>query len=98
RFSRDWSSDVCSSDLQALGIPYSVVDKQARIGGTWERNQFPESRVDTTSFVYQFSFMERYPWAEHYAPQEQVREYLEHVAEVSRSEERRVGKEGRPGE
>ncbi|WP_403021162.1 flavin-containing monooxygenase [Salinibacterium sp. GXW1014] len=69
--------------LQALGIPYSVVDKQARIGGTWERNQFPESRVDTTSFVYQFSFMERYPWAEHYAPQEQVREYLEHVAEVS---------------
>ncbi|MDI2098693.1 flavin-containing monooxygenase [Ruicaihuangia caeni] len=67
--------------LQELGIPYSVVDKQSRIGGTWERNQFPEARVDTTSFVYQYSFVE-YAWKQHYAPQEQVREYLEHVAET----------------
>lgn len=67
--------------LQELGIPYSVVDKQSRIGGTWERNQFPESRVDTTSFVYQFSFVEKYPWKEHYAPQEEVRRYLMHVAD-----------------
>jgi 4-hydroxyacetophenone monooxygenase len=66
--------------LQQLGIPYSVVDMQPRIGGTWERNQFPEARVDTTSYVYQFSFVERYPWSQHYAPQEQVRKYLEHVA------------------
>lgn len=68
--------------MQQLGIPYSVVDKQSRIGGTWERNQFPEARVDTTSFVYQFSFVEKYPWAQHYAPQEQVRTYLEHVADT----------------
>lgn len=67
--------------LQELGIPYSVVDKQSRIGGTWERNQFPESRVDTTSFVYQFSFVEKYPWKEHYGSQEEVRRYLVHVAD-----------------
>lgn len=66
--------------LQELGIPYLVVDKQPRIGGTWERNQFPEARVDTTSYVYQFSFVEKYPWKEHYASQEEVRQYLEYVA------------------
>ena len=68
--------------LQELGIPYSVVDKQSRIGGTWERNQFPESRVDTTSYVYQYSFMEKYPWTEHYATQSEVREYLVNVADA----------------
>ncbi|MHB1329754.1 MAG: flavin-containing monooxygenase, partial [Gemmatimonadales bacterium] len=68
--------------LKELGIPYSVVDKQSRIGGTWERNQFPESRVDTTSYVYQYSFVDKYPWKEHYAPRDQVREYLEHVADT----------------
>src|SRR5690606_39998314 len=78
RFSRDWSSDVCSSDLtlvrfdSAHGMaPAGVVEPAPRI-------VFPPdgARVDLAAATDQASLL---------------------VLKLQRSEERRVGKEGRRG-
>jgi 4-hydroxyacetophenone monooxygenase len=66
--------------LGRLGIPYVILEKRHELGGTWSRNIYPDARVDTISFLYQYKFEQNYPWTEYYARQPEVRRYLEHVA------------------
>lgn len=66
--------------LESLGIPYTVYERRAELGGTWSINAYPDVRVDTTNFLYQFFFEKNYPWTEYFARAGEVREYLEHVA------------------
>src|SRR5690606_41127456 len=79
RFSRDWSSDVCSSDLDVLD-DYSVAAVLEQI----ESSSLPDDaeRVEDESIEHEPA----------------TRRLAEHESPVheSRSEERRVGKEGRP--
>ncbi|KAL2823628.1 hypothetical protein BDW59DRAFT_163206 [Aspergillus cavernicola] len=67
--------------LKELGIPYTIVERQAGIGGTWLWNDYPEARVDTLSYLFQYKFEKRYPWVDFFASQPQTQEYLQHVAE-----------------
>jgi 4-hydroxyacetophenone monooxygenase len=66
--------------FERLGIPYTIFERQPELGGTWSINTYPDVRVDTTNFVYQFSFEKNYPWREYFGRQAEVRDYLEHVA------------------
>lgn len=66
--------------LQRLGIPYTVFERQSEIGGVWARNRYPEVRVDTSSYFYQFTFEKNYPWPQFYANGAETRKYLTHVA------------------
>lgn len=68
--------------LTRLGIPYVILERRHEIGGTWSINTYPDARVDTTSFIYQYKFEKKYPWTEYYARQAEVRGYLEHVAKT----------------
>src|SRR5690606_40206963 len=86
RFSRDWSSDVCSSDLSSFGYNNLVVDmlgfgimKQMHYPVFFDVThalQMPGGRADSAG-----------------GRRAQVTELAR--AGLSRSEERRVGKEGR---
>ena len=66
--------------LEKLGIPYTIFERRAELGGTWSRNIYPDARVDTTNFMYQFFFEKNYPWREYFARAPEVRDYLEHIA------------------
>jgi 4-hydroxyacetophenone monooxygenase len=66
--------------FERLGIPYIIVERQADIGGTWHLNHYPDARVDTNSYLYQFKFEKNYPWTEYFASQGEVKRYLEHIA------------------
>ncbi len=66
--------------LDHLGIPYVIYERQDQIGGTWNRTRYPDIRVDTLSITYEFSFDEQYPWSEYFAPGAEVREYIEFIA------------------
>jgi 4-hydroxyacetophenone monooxygenase len=66
--------------FERLGIPYRLIERQSEIGGTWHRNRYPDARVDTSSFLYQFKFVKNYPWPEYFASQAEVKKYLEYVA------------------
>jgi 4-hydroxyacetophenone monooxygenase len=67
--------------LQRLGIPYTIYERRSEVGGTWSINTYPDARVDTTNFMYQFGFEKNYPWTEYFARQDEVWRYLSHVAE-----------------
>jgi 4-hydroxyacetophenone monooxygenase len=66
--------------LEQLGIPYTVIERQSGIGGTWHLNDYPEARVDTISQIYQFKFEKKYPWRELFASRNETKKYLEHCA------------------
>lgn len=66
--------------FERLGIPYIIVERQGDIGGTWHLNHYPDARVDTNSYLYQFKFEKNYPWTEYFASQGEVKRYLEHIA------------------
>lgn len=67
--------------LKRLGIAHQILEKQDDIGGTWMRNNYPEARVDTSSYLYQFKFVKNYPWSEFFAARDETRRYLNHVVD-----------------
>lgn len=69
-----------ATQLERLGIPYTIFERRSDIGGTWDINSYPDVRVDTTNFIYQFSFEKNYPWPEYFSRAEDVKRYLRHVA------------------
>src|SRR5690606_39647364 len=87
RFSRDWSSDVCSSDLKTqVEVRY--------------RNRYGRERRYTTAFEGAIPFVKRrHSEAESDSSRERFEGYMREVPcpSCERSEERRVGKEWRSG-
>ena len=74
------SGIAAAVQLQRLGIPYTVIERQNDIGGTWNLNTYPEARVDSTSLIYQYKFEKKYPWTEFFASAGETRKYLRHCA------------------
>jgi 4-hydroxyacetophenone monooxygenase len=62
--------------LGRLGIPYTIVEKQDEIGGTWYVNRYPGCGVDTPNHSYSFSFGTRNPWTRYFAQRQELLEYL----------------------
>ena len=44
------------SVFPAAGIPYTVIEKNSGVGGTWHENRYPGARVDTPSRSYTHLF------------------------------------------
>jgi 4-hydroxyacetophenone monooxygenase len=69
-----------SVQLEKLGIPYVVLERQPEPGGTWAQNRYPDVRVDTISITYEFSFEKNYPWSEYFGRGAEVRKYLDYIS------------------
>ena len=76
-----WSGLAMGLQLEQLGIPYTILDRQPEAGGTWSVNRYPDVRVDTISITYEFAFEKNYPWSEYFGRGAEVRSYLNHIAE-----------------
>ena len=66
--------------LGRLGIPYTIVEKNAELGGTWYVNRYPGCGVDTPNHSYSFSFGARNPWTRYFAQRQELLDYLKKVA------------------
>src|SRR2546421_12190376 len=66
--------------LGQLGIPYTIVEKNAELGGTWYVNRYPGCGVDTPNHSYSYSFGARNRWTRYFAQREELLEYLKKVA------------------
>ena len=53
--------------LGQAGIPYTVVEKNDGVGGTWYENRYPGARVDVGNHFYSYSFAPDDHWSEFFA-------------------------------
>jgi cation diffusion facilitator CzcD-associated flavoprotein CzcO len=71
--------------LRELGMRARVFETGTGIGGTWYWNRYPGARFDSESWTYGYSFsrelMQEWDWKEHFSPQPDTLEYLNHVAD-----------------
>jgi 4-hydroxyacetophenone monooxygenase len=65
--------------LREAGISFTIVDKNADVGGTWFENTYPGCRVDSPNHTYSYSF-EPNDWPQHFSQQAVLREYFSNVA------------------
>jgi len=75
------SGMAAAIQLDRLGVPYRIIEKEQGLGGTWLVNDYPEARVDISTHVYQYKFEKNYPWKSQYATRDEIKEYLEHIAD-----------------
>jgi 4-hydroxyacetophenone monooxygenase len=66
--------------LGKLGIPYTIVEKNADLGGTWYVNRYPGCGVDTPNHSYSFSFGPRNKWSRYFSRREEIHDYLKRIA------------------
>src|SRR5687767_15066654 len=68
--------------LKEAGIEdFIVIEKSDAVAGTWRENTYPGCACDVPSHMYSFSFEQNPDWSEMYAPQPEIREYLERVTD-----------------
>jgi 4-hydroxyacetophenone monooxygenase len=65
--------------LKHAGIPFTVVEKQSGVGGTWQANRYPGCRVDIANQYYAYSFEPTDHWTHHYSEQPEILQYLRDV-------------------
>ncbi|KAJ5890108.1 hypothetical protein N7504_010918 [Penicillium tannophilum] len=75
------SGIAAAVQFKRLGLNFQVLERQGAIGGTWLLNSYPDARVDTSSYLFQFKFFKNYPWSEYFASAGETRKYLDDVAE-----------------
>ncbi len=69
--------------LTKAGIEdYVVLERAARVGGTWRDNSYPGCACDTPVAMYQFSFARTLKWSHLFPRQAQVHQYTEDVADL----------------
>lgn len=66
--------------LEEAGVPYTVVEKNDSVGGTWYENTYPGCRVDIANHFYSYSFEPNPDWSEFYSQQPELHEYFERCA------------------
>ena len=65
--------------LKQAGIPFTIIEKNAGVGGTWYENTYPGCRVDVGNHFYCYSFEPADHWTEYYAQQPELQQYFENV-------------------
>lgn len=66
--------------LGQAGIPYTIVEKNPGVGGTWHENRYPGCRVDVGNHFYCYSFQPDDEWTELFAQQPELQAYFERAA------------------
>ena len=71
--------------LREAGYTARAFESGEGVGGTWYWNRYPGCRCDVESLEYSFGFSEElqqeWHWEDRFSTQEQILEYLNHVAE-----------------
>ncbi|HEX3430670.1 MAG TPA: NAD(P)/FAD-dependent oxidoreductase [Rhizomicrobium sp.] len=75
------SGILAAIHLTKAGISFTIVDKNADVGGTWFENDYPGCRVDNPNHMYSYSFAPNHDWPHHYSTQDALLAYFREVAD-----------------
>jgi len=67
--------------LQDAGFRYTVIEKNAAVGGTWHENSYPGCRVDIANHFYSYSFEPNHDWSHYYSEQPEIQRYFDDCAD-----------------
>ncbi|MFD0735545.1 flavin-containing monooxygenase [Planotetraspora mira] len=67
--------------LDQAGIPYTIVEKNDDVGGTWLENTYPGCRVDVSSHLYNYSFFTHDDWPHYFSSQDVLLDYFRQFAD-----------------
>jgi 4-hydroxyacetophenone monooxygenase len=62
--------------LKVMGLPFTVVEKNDEVGGTWYENRYPGCRVDIPSHFYSYSFEPSHEWTQFFAKRDELNRYF----------------------
>jgi 4-hydroxyacetophenone monooxygenase len=68
--------------LQHSGIPFTVLEKNSGVGGTWYENRYPGARVDSPSRTYTHTYGVDFPFPNPFSPQSENEKYFNWVADT----------------
>ncbi|HEX3515928.1 MAG TPA: NAD(P)/FAD-dependent oxidoreductase, partial [Trebonia sp.] len=68
--------------LKKAGLRFTIYEKRAGAGGTWDTNTYPGLHVDVLTRNYEFPFARSFHWSKRYAPGSEVRWYLANFAKA----------------
>jgi 4-hydroxyacetophenone monooxygenase len=69
------------AQLGRLGVPFTIIEKNPEVGGTWYDNRYPGCGVDTPNHAYSFSFGERNQWTRYFSLRDEIQDYLVRCAD-----------------
>ncbi len=73
--------------LKQAGIPYTIIEKNDSVGGTWYENTYPGIGVDTANHFYSYSFDINHDWDHFFAKGSEILSYIRRNAERERIQE-----------
>lgn len=65
--------------LKEAGIPFTVIEKNDDVGGTWYENTYPGVAVDTPNHFYSYSFRTASDWDHYFAQGPEIIKYIRTV-------------------
>src|SRR3990172_10214639 len=68
--------------LKEAGIPYTVIEKNPAVGGTWYENSYPGCRVDIANHFYCYSCEPNHDWPEYFSQRKDLFAYFERCADA----------------
>ena len=72
---------VCAGiRLGQAGIPYTIIEKNDSVGGTWHENSYPDLRVDVPNHFYSYSFAHNPDWSDYFSRRDELKAYIERIA------------------
>jgi len=66
--------------LKQAGVPFTIIEKNADVGGTWFENVYPGARVDSSNAFYSYSFAQKIDWPKYYSTQPVLLQYFRDCA------------------
>jgi len=74
-------SGICmASKLEAIGIPYLILEKIPDLGGSWYENRYPEVGCDVPNHYYSYSFRPNPDWSEYFSKGAEIESYFRRCA------------------
>ena len=71
-------SGICTGiKLSEAGVDYTILEKNAAVGGTWYENSYPDCGVDTPNHFYSYSFERNANWSGYFSKRDELHGYFE---------------------
>jgi 4-hydroxyacetophenone monooxygenase len=71
-----YSGLAMAAKLKEAGIPFTVIEKNDDVGGTWYENTYPGVAVDTPNHFYSYSFRVKADWDHYFARGPEIIDYI----------------------